>query len=67
MKVIELLIQLENIDDPSLFHELKLIIKEIEIDCKHEVSNNAHQTLYAVRFLSWSKCSDKLKDILRDG
>ena len=67
LKVSELLIQLENIDYPSLFHELKLILKEIEIDSKHDVSNYAHQTLYAVMFLSWNKCNDKLKDMLRDG
>ena len=67
LKVIELLIQLENIDDPSLFHELKLILKEIEFDSKHDVSYYAHQTLYAVMCLSWNKCNDKLKDMLRDG
>jgi hypothetical protein len=67
LKVSELFIQLENIDDPSLFHELKLILKEIEFDSKHDVSYYAHQTLYAVMFLSWDKCNDKLKVMLRDG
>ena len=49
LKVRELLIRLGKTDNLSLFHELKLTIKETEIDSKHEVSNYAHQTLYAVR------------------
>ena len=66
LKVSELLIILGDIHKLSLFHELKLIFKGTEIDSKHEVSHYAHQTLHSVRFLSWSKCSDKLEDLLRD-
>ena len=66
LKVRELLCRLGEIHKLSLFHELKLIFKGTEIDSKHEVSHYAHQTLNSVRFLSWSKCSDKLEDLLRD-
>ena len=66
LKVSELLIRFGKTDNLSLSRELKLTIEETEIDSKHEVSNYAHQTFYAVMFLSWSKCSDKLKDMLRD-